>query len=64
MAGALGGGNTDKKSWIWHPEFEAKKRKPGKSAPVAPCKCRSEHGPRKPEYRPAGELGFYFRGCF
>ena len=31
------------KSWIWHLESEAKNRKSDKSAPVAPCKCRSEH---------------------
>ena len=35
------------KSWIWHLESEAKNRKSDKSAPVAPCKCRSEHGAAK-----------------
>ena len=34
-------------SWIWHLESEAKNRKSDKSAPVAPCKCRSEHGAAK-----------------
>ena len=32
------------KSWVWHPDFEPQNRKPGKSAPVAPCECRAEHG--------------------
>ena len=32
------------KKTAWHPEFEAKNRDPDKSAPVAPCECRAEHG--------------------
>ena len=35
------------KSRVWHLESEAKNRKPEKSTPVAPCKCRSEHGAEK-----------------
>ena len=46
LAVALGG-KTPPKSWIWHLESEAKNRKSDKSAPVAPCKCRSEHGAAK-----------------
>ena len=32
------------KNWVGHPEFEPQNRKPDKSAPVAPCECRAEHG--------------------
>ena len=45
LAVALGG--KIPKSRVWHPEFEAKNRKPDKGAPVSPYKCRSDHGPRK-----------------
>ena len=38
------------KSWVGHPEFEPQNQKPDKSAPVTPCECRAEHGPRYAGY--------------